>query len=184
MLSWLSKQILHLLGWKLEGKYPYHLSKFVLIVIPHTSNWDFPLGLLVRKALRSDIKFLAKKSLFRFPFGSLFQWLGGYPVDRSRSQNFVDAVVEMIEKKKEMIVCIAPEGTRSKVEKLKSGFYYIARGAQIPILMVKFDYKEKVIGFAEPFLPPSTYEETLEKLMAYYKGVEGKFPEQIWAAIQ
>jgi 1-acyl-sn-glycerol-3-phosphate acyltransferase len=184
MLSWLSKQILRLLGWKMEGEYPYHLKKMVLIVIPHTSNWDFPLGLLVRKALRSDIKFLAKKSLFRFPFGGLFRSLGGYPVDRSRSQNFVDAVVELIDNQEDMVVCIAPEGTRSRVEKLKSGFYYIARGAQIPIFMVKFDYKEKVIGFAEPFMPFPTYEETLEKLVAFYKGVEGKFPAQAWTMIQ
>lgn len=183
MLTWLAKQLFHLIGWKIEGAFPHHLDKVILVVLPHTSNWDFPLGILGRKVLRADIKFIGKKSLFRFPVGGLFRWLGGYPVDRSRSHNFVDAVVDIFNREEKFIIAIAPEGTRSPVDHLKSGFYYIAKNAHIHIQLVKFDYEHKIMGFSEPFLPDETYEETLERMVAYFKGVKGKIPENSWKAL-
>ncbi len=175
-----STLILKWLGWKFEGRYPHKVDKMIIIVIPHTSNWDFPLGLLYRDHLKAKIKFIAKKSLFKFPYGFLFKVMGGIPVDRSKSQNFVQAVVEMIGTRKKVHICIAPEGTRGKVHKLKSGFYYIAKGANIPIVMVKFDYGKKVLGIAEPLLPPDTYEEMIPILKNYFQDVRGKKPEQGW----
>ena len=143
--------MLRLLGWKITGDYPYHIKKFIIVVIPHTSNWDFPLGLLIRGSLKQNITFFAKSSLFRFPFAGLFRWLGGVPVDRSKSTNFVDAVVELYKAAETMKTVISPEGTRSKVETLKSGFYYIAKGAKIPIILCKFDYENREVYFAKPF---------------------------------
>ncbi len=181
MLRRLSIAILRLFGWRVEKTFPHHLNKFVLIVLPHTSNWDFPIGVLARAAVGGDIKFLAKNSLFRFPFGYVFKAMGGYPVDRSKSTNFVDAVIELFNEKKRFVVCMAPEGTRSKVDRLKSGFYYIAKGAGVPILMTKFDYGKKLVGFAEPFIPSDDYEETLARLKEYFKGVKGKRHELVWS---
>ena len=131
--------LLRILGWKITGDYPYGIKKCIIAVIPHTSNWDFPLGLLTRGSLNENITFYGKKSLFRFPFAGLFKWLGGIPVDRSKNNNFVDAVIQLYNERDELITVISPEGTRGKVETLKSGFYYIAKGAKIPIILCKFD---------------------------------------------
>ncbi|MFN7117891.1 MAG: lysophospholipid acyltransferase family protein [Saprospiraceae bacterium] len=177
MFSAISKWILRVWGFKIEGRYPSEIPKMVLIEFPHTSNWDFPLGLLVRSALKLDIKYVGKASLFRFPFGGLFRWLGGYPVDRSKSTNFVDAVVDIFNEKEQFAIILTPEGTRTKVDKLKTGFYYIALGAKVPILMVKFDWSKKIVGFSEPFYPTGEYDADIIKILDYYKGVKGYNPE-------
>ena len=180
MMSAISAWILRLLGWKFEGSFPQRLSKYLIIVIPHTSNWDFPLGLLVRSAGKTPAKFAGKHTLFRPSFGWLFRWLGGHPVDRRKRNNFVDAVVDIYNSKKEFVLCIAPEGTRKKVEQLKSGFYYIALGAKVPIVMVQFDYGRKVIGVREPFYPTGDKDADFSIINAYFKGVTGKISEYSW----
>ncbi len=173
MFSAISEWIFRLWGWKFEGQYPYDLKKFVLIVVPHTSSWDFPVGLLARSALRARIKFVGKASLFRPPFGWLFRALGGYPVDRSKRNNFVDAVVDIFNREKEFVLTIAPEGTRQRVEHLKTGFYYIALGAKVPVLMVKFDWANKIVGFSQPFYPTGNLEADMEVITAYFRGIKG-----------
>jgi 1-acyl-sn-glycerol-3-phosphate acyltransferase len=175
MFSNISKWILKRLGWKIEGQFTS--PKAVLVEFPHTSNWDFPLGLLVRSAIQADIKFVAKSSLFKFPFGGLFRSLGGYPVDRSKSNNFVDAVVDIFNQKERFAIILTPEGTRTKVDKLKTGFYHIADGAKVPIVMVKFDWAKKIVGFSEPFYTTGDYDADIIKIMDYYKGVKGYHPE-------
>ncbi len=180
MLSALSSFIMRLIGWKVTGRYPHEIKKLVVIAIPHTSNWDFPLGPLSRSVMKAKIKFVGKASLFRAPFGFIFRWFGGIPVDRSKSNNFVDAMVEMYEKYDELAVTLAPEGTRQKVEKLKTGFYYIALKAKIPILLIKFDYGKKEIDFGEVFWPTGDIERDMDYLREYYRGVKGKNPEQGW----
>lgn len=177
MFSAISKFLLRLWGWKIEGRYPHEVKKMVVIVFPHTSNWDFPVGLLVRSALKADIKYVGKASLFRFPFGGLFRWLGGYPVDRSRNNNFVDAVTDIFNSKDQFSITLTPEGTRTKVDKLRTGFYYIALGAKAAIVMVKFDWGKKIVGFSEPFYPTGNYDEDIIKILDYYKGVKGYHPE-------
>lgn len=178
MLSKLSYFILRLFGWKIKGWDPNLLDKFVVIVLPHTSNWDFPLGLLVRKALNADhLKFVGKDSLFKPPFGALFRWLGGYPVDRSKRTNFVDSIIDIFSATERFGVVLAPEGTRKKVNQLKTGFYYIALGAKVPIVMVRFDWGTKTVTWREPFYPDGNWETDLKAIEDYFRGVQGKIPE-------
>jgi 1-acyl-sn-glycerol-3-phosphate acyltransferase len=179
MFSAISQFILRIAGWKITGWNPNDLKKYLIIVIPHTSNWDFPVGLLIRSALKAyHLKFLGKKSLFRPPYGWIFRALGGYPVDRSKSTNLVDAVVHTFDQTDELVVTLAPEGTRSKVDRLKTGFYYIALGAKIPIVMVQFDYGKKVCHWSEPFYPSGDKEADFKFIDDFFRGVKGKNPEQ------
>jgi 1-acyl-sn-glycerol-3-phosphate acyltransferase len=178
MFSAFSRFILRISGWRIEGFDPNRLDKLVVIVIPHTSNWDFPLGLLVRKALDAEhLKFVGKDSLFKPPFGALFRWLGGYPVDRSKRTNFVDSIVDLFGQTDRLGVVLSPEGTRKKVDKLKTGFYYIALGASIPIIMVRFDWAHKLVSWSEPFQPTGDFEADLRVIEEHYRGVQGKVPE-------
>jgi 1-acyl-sn-glycerol-3-phosphate acyltransferase len=174
MIAKLSQWILKIIGWKIEGEIPPSIQQMVIAVIPHTSNWDFPLGLLVRAAMKERISYIGKSSLFVFPVGILFRALGGIPVDRSKSNNFVDAVVEIFKRSKELRIAIAPEGTRKTVQRLKTGFYYIAKGAGIPILLTKFDYENKVVDFGEVFWPTDDQEADFKYIHGYFKGVQGK----------
>lgn len=165
-------------GWKLEKRFPSHVKKSVIIVLHHTSNWDFPIGILLRPAEDLDTYFVAKKSLFRFPLGGFMRWLGGVPVDRSKHTNFVDAVAALYEDREVFNITIAPEGTRSKVTELKTGFYYIAMKAKVPIVCCKFDWGTMTLGFDDPFYPTGDYEKDLPQLLSYFKGIKGKCPEK------
>lgn len=177
MLSKLSSLILRLLGWRIEGVLP-DAPKYVLIVAPHTSNWDFPLGLLTRNALRLGGSFLGKAELFRPPFGWFFRWLGGYPVDRSHSTNLVEASAALIRQHEHFILVLAPEGTRKYTPAWKTGFYYIARAAGVPILMVQFDYEHRCVRIGKLFYPGDNAEQDLAAIYDYYRGVKGKYPEK------
>lgn len=177
MWSKISALILKSLGWRIQIEaYPLP-PKYIIAVVPHTSSLDFPMGLLIRSALREDIKFIGKDSLFKFPFGIIFRWLGGYPVDRSKRNNFVDGVVDIFNKKDHFKVSIAPEGTRRKVSSLKTGFYYIAKGAHVPILLCKFDYGHKIIGISAPFFPTDDADADFAFIDNYFRGVHGKNPK-------
>jgi len=174
----ISTTILNLFGWKVEGGIPPELKKYVVIAAPHTSALDFPLGLFARGSLGEDIKYIGKKSLFKQPFGGLMRKLGGYPVDRSKSQNFVQSVVDIFDRHDRFAIALAPEGTRKKVDKFRTGFYYIAKGARIPIIFVTFDYATRVVTFdPEPFYPTEDAEADLKYIWQYYKGVQGRNPE-------
>ncbi len=173
----LSGTILKLFGWKVEGGIPPGLKKFVVIAAPHTSAWDFPLGVLTRASTGFNIKFIGKKSLFKPPFGWLMYMLGGYPVDRSKTGNFVQSVVDIFDQHEEFAIALAPEGTRGKVDKFKTGYYYIAKGAGVPILLVSFDYGKKVVKYdPEVFYTTDDSEGDLKYIWNYYKGVQGKNP--------
>ena len=157
MRSKIASWILNLLGWKIRGNYPNQEPKNILIVVPHTSWVDFPIGVLVRAARGLKTKFLAKKSLFKPGLASFFKWMGGYPVDRSGNKRMVDAVIDILNKHDKFDIAIAPEGTRKKVDHLKTGFYWIAKGAGAAIVPVRFDYENKVVEFGDPFYPPAFY---------------------------
>ena len=163
-----------LLGWKMIGEFPSHIDKFVIIVVPHTSWWDFVLGLLVRKVLNEEINYIGKKSLFDSPFGWFFCWTGGAPIDRSRSSDTVSAIVKIFETRERFRLALSPEGTRKKVEKWKTGFYFIAKHANVPIVMVAFDYGKKEVRFSEPQIVSNDQEADMEKYNTFFKGVEGK----------
>ena len=170
--------LLRLWGWKIESVFPKGIKKSVIVVIPHTSNWDFPVGILLRPTIDLQTNFVGKRSLFYFPLDLLMRALGGVPVDRSKHNNFVDAVVDIYNSRDQFNLTITPEGTRSKLKTLKRGFYFIALKAGIPIVCCKFDWGKMVIGFDEPFYPTGDYDNDLPKILAYFKGVQGKIPEK------
>ncbi len=169
LLRFLSVFTLRLLGWKVEGEVPKDLKKCVLIAAPHTSNWDMPFSLMIAFALDTRLHWIGKDSIFKFPFASIMRWMGGIPVDRSKSTNMVDATVATFAQYDELRIMMAPEGTRAKVEQWKSGFYHIAHGAEVPILLGFIDYKGKQGGVLASFETSGDYEKDLEQIQRYYK---------------
>ncbi len=167
-----------LTGWKLRNPFPANLPKAVLAVGPHTSWHDFFIGLAARSLMRiGPIHFLGKKELFDGPFGWLFRALGGTPVDRFSSKGMVDQVAELFSKDENFKIALAPEGTRKKVDKLRSGFYHIAQKAAVPIVLVGFDFKTKQVCFSAPLLP-SDEEQDMKTILAFFGTMTGKYPEK------
>jgi 1-acyl-sn-glycerol-3-phosphate acyltransferase len=166
---------LRLLGWKITAVPPFP-QQCVVIVVPHTSWIDFPLGLLTRASMKENIRYAGKSSLFKPPFGWIFKALGGYPVDRSKRSNLVDAIVDIYKKEPDFKLAIAPEGTRKQVTELKTGFYYIAKGAGVPIILCKFDYEHKNVDFSAPFYPTDDKDADFAFIYNYFRGVKGKKP--------
>ncbi len=162
------------MGWKLEGTIDDTIKKCVVIVIPHTSYFDFFLGLFSRGILQKEINFVAKKELFTFPFGYYFKSVGGEPLDRTGGKNLVDTIVAIFDKKETFRLAISPEGTRKCVFELKTGFYYIALKANVPIIPVAFDYSKKEVNFGYPFYPTGNYENDSKILLDHFKNVNGK----------
>lgn len=165
-----------LMGWKLKGDFP-KLKKYVVIVVPHTSWVDFIIGLLVRSISKEKINYIGKKSLFKPPFGWFFRWMGGAPIDRSKNHNKVEAIKAIFEEREEFRLALAPEGTRKKVSQWKTGFYYIAKTADVPIVLVAFDFGKKEVKISAPEYTSENMEADFAKYYAFYKGVKGKIPE-------
>ncbi len=164
-------------GWRITGDIPPDLSKYVMIIAPHTSFHDFYIGYAARGIKKLKTRFVAKKELFWFPLGPILKWLGGYPVDRKKNERLVDRVVEIFNSKAAFSIALAPEGTRKKVPRLRSGFYHIAKNAGIPIVMVGFDYKKKTVEIQDPIFPGDNKEKDFQFMWEYYRGVTGKHPE-------
>ena len=164
------------MGWKIEGTIDVNVKKCVLMVIPHTSWHDFYLGIFTRGITGIEMNFIGKKELFRFPFGFYFRWMGGTPIDRKGSFNKVDAIAKIFDNQNLFRLAIAPEGTRKKVTELKSGFYYIATKANVPIIPIAFDFGNKTVSIGKPFYPTSNFEKDLKILLNHFKGVMGKVP--------
>ena len=171
--SRIANWILELFGWKVVNHNLNPPAKYVLIVIPHTSNWDFPLGVLSRAVIEENVVFIGKDSLFKGPLGPIMRWLNGYPVDRSKRNNFVDAVADVYHKEDSFKICISPEGTRKKVTELKTGFYYIALKAGVPIIFCRFDYGRHEIDFSAPFYPSGNKDQDFEVIHNHFKGIRG-----------
>ncbi len=166
-----------LMGWRITGAFDPNVKKCVIMVLPHTSWHDFYIGLLARGIIGLEMHYVAKKELFRFPFGFYFRWMGGAPLDRSGNQNKVDAIAQIFHHRPVFRMAIAPEGTRKKVRELKSGFYYIALKAGVPIVPVAFDYCKKQVAVGRYLYPTGHYESDLRLLLDHFTGVCGKFPE-------
>jgi 1-acyl-sn-glycerol-3-phosphate acyltransferase len=177
LIRGLAFSFLKVFGWRLEGRLP-DVDKLVVIAAPHTSNWDLPVLLSLAFALRAKACWLGKHSLFRWPFGFLFRWMGGIPVYRSTSQNMVSQSVEMFRNSEKLILTIPPEGTRSKVSYWKTGFYYIALGAEIPISMAFIDYKRKASGVGPTLYPTGNIEADMEVIRNFYATVTAKYPDK------
>lgn len=177
LLRGLSLLLLKICGWKTVGRMPDQ-PKFVMIVAWHTSNWDLFYGALVALALKADVVFLAKRELFRPPFGLLVKWLGGIPIERRESHHIVNQMVREYNKHERFILALAPEGTRKKVPYWKSGFYRIAQGAGVPIQLAFLDY-EKKCGGAGPLIDTTgDIERDMQAIRDFYATVRGKYPDK------
>ncbi|GLH73740.1 hypothetical protein GETHLI_22420 [Geothrix limicola] len=166
------KAYLRLAGWRVEGAFP-EATKCVAVVAPHTSNWDFPLGVALVFAVELRVSWLGKHSLFKAPFKGFLRWLGGIPVDRRASHGVVEACVKAFESSPALILGLAPEGTRKGVSRWRTGFYQIAVGAGVPILPVSFDFAEHVIHLMPPFSPSGNLEQDLPLIQALFREVRG-----------
>lgn len=167
-----SRALFRLWGWRIEGELPQR-PKVVAIVAPHTSNWDFIVGILAVFAIGIRVRFLAKHTLFEGLLGRFMRWCGGMPVNREAPQGLVPQVAKAIEGAERVFLAITPAGTRSSTKPWKSGFYHIAVAARVPILPVVFDGPGKSIRLLPPFEPTGSYEADLPKLLAHYAGVRG-----------
>ncbi|HMA21835.1 MAG TPA: lysophospholipid acyltransferase family protein [Gemmatimonadaceae bacterium] len=172
----LGRTIMTLTGWKFEGTIPDE-PKFVIIVAPHTSNWDFFVGLWAYFAIGFRISFLGKHSVFVGPAGWFMRWLGGIPVVRTVHSDRVKENVAAFNAAEKMIFVLAPEGTRKFVPEWKTGFYYVADGARVPIVPVVFDFGRHVIRIEAPFHTTGDRDADFVKLQNLYRGVKGKHPE-------
>ncbi|NNE76873.1 MAG: acyltransferase [Pricia sp.] len=159
------------------GSFPAHLNKFVIVVVPHTSWVDSFIGLLIRKVWNEQINFVGKKSLFNMPLGWIFRWLGGAPIDRSKNNDTVTSTAKIFEEREKFRLTIAPEGTRKKVTEWKTGFYYIAKAANVPIVLIAFDYGKKQIKVSEPLHTTSDKEVDFDVYKTFFKGVVGRVPD-------
>jgi 1-acyl-sn-glycerol-3-phosphate acyltransferase len=173
---WIGRSMMTLTGWHIEGAMPDE-PKFVIIVAPHTSNWDFPVGLWVLFALGFRGSFLAKHSLFKPPLGTVMKFLGGMPVEREVHKMRVRGISDAFTKSEKMILVITPEGTRKYVPEWKSGFYYIADAAKVPIVPVAFDYGAKVVRIGAPFMTTGNRAADIAELKKFFRGVKAKIPE-------
>ena len=171
LLPAIGRAALRLSGWRLAGTLP-DLPRYVLIVAPHTSNWDFPVGLAAKFALGLEAQWLGKHSLFRGPVGWILRALGGVPVDRSRPDGMVDALLARMRAAPRFILVVAPEGTRKRTAGWKSGFYRIAVAAGVPILPVAFDWSTRTVDLRTPFYPTGDAAADMPRLRAlYHKGM-------------
>lgn len=173
-----TKLIFHkLLGWKISGDFDRAIKKSVVIVAPHTSNFDFIVCSLTRRILKTQINFVGKKALFAWPIGWYFKWMGGEPLERNKSKNKVEAIVDVFTKMEEFRLAIAPEGTRKKVDKWRTGYYYIALSAKVPIIPVSLDYPSKTLSIGKEFYPTGDYEKDELEIQKFFKGAVGKVAE-------
>ena len=177
LLQGLSILILKIFGWRRVGQLP-DFPKYVIIVAPHTSNWDLFVGLALAFAFKLKAYWLGKDVLFRWPIRGFFKWLGGIPIDRSKSVDVVAQMVEVFREKAKMVIALAPEGTRKKVSYWKTGFYHIAWGANVPIVFAFLDYLRKAGGIGFTFKPTGDIQADMEVIRAFYARVTGKYPEE------
>ena len=177
MLQKVAHSMLASRGWSLEKKLP-PTDKYVLIGAPHTSNWDFPLAMLAMAALDIRFNWVGKHSMFVFPVAGVFRKMGGIPLDRSKSSGFIDYLVSLYESSEKLAIAIAPEGTRSYTDHWKSGFYYIAKRANVPIAFGFMDYAKKHMGIGGWMMPGEDVKEDMKTIAAFYEGLKGKFPDQ------
>ncbi len=179
LLRAFSVQFLRLQGWQVQGALPPEASKSVLIAAPHTSNWDLPYTLMLAFVLRLNVYWMGKASLFRWPFGPVMRWLGGIAVDRSRSGNLVAAsAAALVNADGPTQLVVPPEGTRGKTRQWKTGFYYIALEARVPIVLAFVDYERKVGGLGPLFTPTGDVERDLAQIKLFYAPIKGRRPTQ------
>ncbi|MEM7055934.1 MAG: 1-acyl-sn-glycerol-3-phosphate acyltransferase [Bacteroidota bacterium] len=184
VLRWFARQVFKWLGWKIIGDLPQGLDKAVLVMAPHTSNWDFFYGMTTVLIKQVSARFAIKQEVMLFPLGPLLRWLGAIPIDRRRRgrQTAQAAMMgQLFQEHEKLVLIIAPEGTRSYAPRWKTGFYRIAMQAQVPIVLGYLDYTKKHAGIGPVFYPTGNVERDIQEIRAFYKDKTGKYPAQgVW----
>ena len=175
--SWLASRLLAAAGWRIAGALPA-CPRFVVIVAPHTSSWDFPFAVLAMFATDLRISWLGKHTIFRFPVGPILRWLGGEPLDRSAPGSTVVSAIERFRAREEWVLGLAPEGTRRRVDHWKTGFHRIAASAGVPIVPVWIDYQGREVGIGAPFSPGPDEAADVTALRAVFRSEMAKHPER------
>ena len=176
LIEWIGRTALKLMGWRIEGELP-RLDKFVAIGAHHTSNWDFVIFIALKFVLRLNARWFGKHSIFRWPFGGLMRSWGGIPIQRHLSLNMVEQAIQGFRDNREFILVLSPEGTRRKVERWKMGFYHIALGAGVPIVLGALDYQNRRVVIAPTFLPTGDEQADLAAMLAFFRPYVPKKPE-------
>lgn len=177
-MAWLAGFLLQLFGWKVEAEELGHVKKAVLVMAPHTSNWDFVIGRLALLAQRVEVKTLVKKEMFFFPVGYILKALGAIPLDRAKSPKTIKAVTGWFNKSDRLILMITPEGSRKLSMHWKKGFYFIAQSANVPIILGYLDFKKKIAGIGPSIMPTGDYDEDLMKIQHFYMDKTARYPEK------
>jgi len=172
-LARLGRRVLEQMGWTIENPFP-SVSRSVVIVAPHSSNWDFIVGLSTAWAVDLKPTFVGKHTLFRWPLGYLMRKLGGIPVNREKTAGFVEKTSGLVADSDRIALVITPEGTRKAVERWRTGFYHIARTADVPIVPAYLDWGKRRVGFGAPFIPTGDVESDVETLQAFYSAFQGR----------
>jgi 1-acyl-sn-glycerol-3-phosphate acyltransferase len=176
---WFWKLLLKLFGWDTRVRFPEGVRKCVVIIAPHTSWIDLFVGIAYRSVIRlHPSRFLGKKELFKGPVGWFLRTMGGIPVDRSSATNVVDQVVAILDQHDELMIAIAPEGTRERVDRLRSGFYQIAKKAGIPIIMAGLDFKKRTLVVSAPFHTTADPAADFRHILAFFRPIQGRHPEK------
>ena len=173
----LGRLTMKLLGWKIQGSYPASPHS-VIIAAPHTSNWDFVYLIAAMAALGVRIHWLGKASLFNHPLGFIMRWLGGIPVDRSRRNQLVSQIAERFETLSSLHIVVPPAGTRSPTDRWRSGFYHIAKAANVPIIYGFLDYPSKTAGLSQAKALSDDLRQDMDEIRTFYADKRGKFPDQ------
>ncbi|MGQ7959817.1 lysophospholipid acyltransferase family protein [Pseudomonas sp. SP16.1] len=174
--EWVGRSVLKLMGWRIEGELP-RLDKFVAIGAHHTSNWDFVIFIALKFVLRLNARWFGKHSIFRWPFGSLMRAWGGIPIRRDRQRNTVEQAVQAFREHDQFILVLSPEGTRKKVERWKMGFYHIALGAGVPIVLGALDYQNRRVVIGPTFQPSGDERADLAAMLAFFRPYVPKKPQ-------
>lgn len=169
--------VLKIIGWRISGELPAGIKKAVIIQAPHTSLWDFVIGRIVFWHYGYPIKLLIKKEAFRRPFGGFMRALGGIPIDRHKNERTVDAVARMMNEHDEIFLVITPEGTRTRVDNWKRGFYYIALKTKVPIALGWIDYPDKRGGIGPTIYPTGDFDKDFKEIEDFYRGFRGRNPD-------
>lgn len=170
-------KLLSILGWTIVGQIP-ELQKYLVVGAPHTSNWDFIYFVMYINAVGLKVGFIGKDSAFWWPMGLILKKMGGIPVNRRSRNNFVEQIIDTYHQRSSLILLITPEGTRKKTEYWKSGFYYIAHGAHIPIILGFLDYQNKQLGIGPLFYTTGNIHQDFLIIQNFYNGKTGKYPEK------
>jgi 1-acyl-sn-glycerol-3-phosphate acyltransferase len=176
--KWLGEFVLRVLGWRITGALP-NTSKVVVIGAPHTSNWDGIVGVTCVLALGLKIALMGKDSIFRGPFGPMLRWLGLIPIDRNCAAGIVEQSIAKFQERDALFLGMAPEGTRHGATEWKTGFYRIALEAEVPILLVVFDYAKRELQLPLTLYPSGNIEADMETILSHYRGVTAKHPERL-----